>query len=176
MDHRHNTWRILIPIFLCSLLAVGCGRLFTPIVVKEVTMLGTQQTADVTNVSRDGGYSVLINGHVLWLYDDTECMDLDGSLLSFVANTAAYASRPHQDVLALADFGVVTLGRDRLGRERTAIVADSTAGTQGWIPFQPDELDFNTKMNGKQRVAICTFLHTSIGKNSLNRVADMETL
>lgn len=84
-------------------------------------------------------------------------MDLDGNLLSFVSNTAAYAYRPNQDVLAMADFGVVMVGEDEVGRKKSAILADTTVGTGGWIPFEPDELDFNKEMNGKERVAICTF-------------------
>lgn len=138
-------------ILLCSL-SFALSQPLTPIIVKDVTILGTQKTPDVTNVSRDGGYSVLINGNIVWLYDDTECMDIDGNQLSFISNTAAYAYQPDEDVLAMADFGVVMLGKDRLGRNESAILLESG----GWIPFEPDELDFNKEMNGKERVAICT--------------------
>lgn len=155
MDTRYNTWRILTLLFLCSLSFVSSQSL-SPISVKNITFLGTQQTPDITNVSRDGGYSVLVNGNIVWLYDDTECMDFDGNLLSFTFNTAAYAYQPNQNVLAMADFGVVMVGKDRFGREENAILADSTVGTGGWIPFEPGELDFNKEMNGKERVAICT--------------------
>lgn len=127
----------------------------TPIVVKNVTTLGPQLTPDVTNVSRDGGYSALINGNIVWLYDDTECMDTQGNQLSFVSNTAAYANWPDSNVATVADFGVVNLGTNPDGSPKTAILAHTTVGTGGWIPFQPDELQYNEQMNGKERVAIC---------------------
>ncbi|MCJ1464253.1 hypothetical protein MMC07_002866 [Pseudocyphellaria aurata] len=153
MDTCYYAQMITTLILLCGW-SLASGQLFTPIVVKDVTILGMQKTPDVTNVSRDGGYSVLINGNIVWLYDDTECMDSDGNQLSFVSNTAAYAYQPNEDVLAMADFGVVMLGKDKMGRKKSAILADSTVGSGGWIPFAPDELDFNKEMNGKKRVAI----------------------
>lgn len=128
---------------------------WTPIVVKNVTMFGPQLTPDVTNVSRDGGYSALINGNIVWLYDDTECMDTQGNQLSFVSNTAAYANQPDSNVAPVSDFGVVNLGTNPDGSPKTAILAHTTVGTGGWIPFQPDELQYNEQMNGKERVAIC---------------------
>ena len=128
---------------------------WTPIVVKNVTDLGPQLTSDVTNVSRDGGYSALINGNIVWLYDDTECMDTQGNQLSFVSNTAAYANQPDNNVATVADFGVVNLGTNPDGSPKTAILAHTTVGSGGWIPFQPDELQYNEQMNGKERVAIC---------------------
>lgn len=128
---------------------------WTPIVVKNVTNLGPQLTPDVTNVSRDGGYSALINGNIVWLYDDTECMDTQGNQLSFVSNTAAYANQADSNVATVADFGVINLGSNPDGSPKTAILAHTTVGTGGWIPFQPDELQYNKQMNGKERVAIC---------------------
>ncbi|KAK3176940.1 hypothetical protein OEA41_008266 [Lepraria neglecta] len=128
---------------------------WTPIVVKNVTTLDPQLTPDVTDVSRDGGYSVLINGNIVWLYDDTECMDFEGDQLSFVSNTASYQKINDSNVSAATDFGVVNLGKDQNGNPKTAILAGTTVGTGGWIPFQPDELDFNEQMNGKERAAIC---------------------
>ncbi len=127
----------------------------TPIVIKNITTLGAQLTPDVTNVSRDGGYSALINGNIVWLYDDTECMDTQGNQLSFVSNTAAYANQPDSNVATVADFGVVNLGTNPDGSPKTAILANTTVGTGGWIPFQPDELQYNEQMNCKERVAIC---------------------
>lgn len=128
---------------------------WTPIIVKNVTALGAQLTPDVTDVSRDGGYSALINGNIVWLYDDTECNDLDGNQLSFISNTASYQDSPNK-VSTVTDFGVVDLGKNQDGSPKTAILAGTTVATGGWIPFQPDELDFNHQMVGKERVAICT--------------------
>ena len=146
-----------VPRFISSCLMLSIlARARTPIAVKNVTALGPQLTPAVTNVSRDGGYSALINGNIVWLYDDTECMDTQGNQLSFVSNTAAYVDQPSNNVATIADFGVVKLGTNPNGSPKTAILAHTTVGTGGWIPFQPDELQYNEQMNGKERVAICT--------------------
>ena len=150
---KHNKWRFAIFTILLSISAtIGA---WTPIVVKNITTLGPQLTPDVTYVSRDGGYSVLINGNIVWLYDDTECMDPGGKQLSFVSNTAAYANQPNKNVSSVADFGVMQVGTDSNGNKNYAILADTSVGTGGWIPFQPDELDFNQQKKGVERVAIC---------------------
>lgn len=148
---------IVVLVFFSSF-PTASTQIWTPIVVKNVIDLGPQITPEVSNVSRDGGYSVLINEHIVWLYDDTECLDLEGSQLSFISNTAAYADRPNQNISTVTDFGAVMVGHDNHGRKNYAILADKTVGTGGWIPFEPEELDFNEEMNGKQRVAICEFL------------------
>lgn len=122
--------------------------------VRNVTTIGSQLSPDVTHVSRDGGYSALINGNIVWLYDDTECTDLQGNQLSFISNTASYQEDP-RNISTVSDFGVVNLGKNPDGSMKTAILAGTTVGTGGWIPFQPDELDFNQQMVGKERVAIC---------------------
>lgn len=119
--------------------------------VKDVIQLGPQITPDVTRVSRDGGYSVLLDGRIVWLYDDTECMDLGGNQLSFVSNTAAYANDPNKNLSMLQDFGVQATGREK----NYAILADKTVGTGGWISFSDDELYFNKERKAKERVAIC---------------------
>ena len=128
---------------------------YTPIVIKNVTALGPQITVDSINVSRDGGHSTLVDGTIVWLFDDTECMDDTGSQLSFVSNTAARSSEPSKNVTAVSDFGVQSLGKNANGSPKQAILADTTVGTGGWVNFQPDELEFNQQMNGKERVAIC---------------------
>ena len=140
---------------LCILIASLGEGAYNPIVVKKVTPLGSQLTPDVNDVSRDGGYSALINGNSVWLYDDTECLDAGGKQLSFVSNTAAYATQPAKNVTTVTDFGVVNMGKEKDGSQKNAILADTTVGTGGWVPFQPDELEFNQQMNGKERVAIC---------------------
>ncbi|KAL9611340.1 MAG: hypothetical protein Q9167_004023 [Letrouitia subvulpina] len=128
---------------------------WSPIAIKNVTLLGPQLSPAVTDVSRDGGYSALINGQVVWLYDDTECMDRAGKQLSFVSNTAAYVQNPHKNISILRDFGVESVSTDeKTGAKNYAILADKAVGTGGWIPFQQDELDFNKQARGVQRVAI----------------------
>lgn len=129
---------------------------WSPIAIKNVTLLGPQLSPAVTDVSRDGGYSALINGQVVWLYDDTECMDRTGKQLSFVSNTAAYVRDPYKNVSILRDFGVESVSTDqKTGAKNYAILANEAVGTGGWIPFQQDELDFNKQARGVQRVAIC---------------------
>ena len=151
---RRTKWRFTIFTLLLSII-LATGNAFTPPAVKNVTALGPQLTPDVTYISRDGGYSVLINGNIVWLYDDTECMDPGGEQLSFVSNTAAYANQPNTNVSTVADFGVMQVGTDNNGNKNYAILADTSVGTGGWIPFQPDELDFNQQKKGVERVAIC---------------------
>lgn len=145
-----------------GILFILCGLLFgytsgwTPIIVKNIIQLGPQITPDVTQVSRDGGYSVLLNGQIIWLYDDTECLDRDGKQLSFVSNTAAYTKDANKNVSTLVDFGVKPAGKDKkTGRTNYAILADTTVATGGWIGFSEDELEFNDKRKGIERVAIC---------------------
>ena len=151
--HYHTAWRLAIFTIVCSISTTI--RAWTPINVKNITALGPQLTPDVTYVSRDGGYSTLINGNIVWLYDDTECMDPEGKQLSFVSNTAAYADQPNKNVSTVADFGVMEVGAGKSGSKNFAILADTSVGTGGWIPFQPDELDFNQQKQGIERVAIC---------------------
>ena len=133
------------------------------IIVQNVTFLGPQLNPDVTNVSRDGGYSVLINGRIVWLYDDTECMDSEGNQLSFVSNTAAYQAGDagNDDISSVNNFGLASLGADKNGRSRMTILPNTDVGKGGWIPFQTDELRFNAQMKGKERVAICKLYITS---------------
>ena len=157
-------WNSITTVILsyCIILKSATGQTWTSIVVKNVTVLGPQITPDVTNVSRDGGYSALINGNIVWLYDDTECIGYGGDQLSFVSNTAAYANQPNTNARNMQDFGVVMVGRDKSGRNQYAILADTTVGTGGWIPFQSDELDFNKANEGKERVAICQYFQTNL--------------
>ncbi len=151
-----NGHNLRILFVLCGLLfGYTCG--WTPIVVKNIVQLGPQITPDVTRVSRDGGYSVLLSGQIIWLYDDTECLDRDGKQLSFVSNTAAYAKDANKNVSMLVDFGVEAVGKDKkTGQTNYAILADTTVATGGWISFSRDELEFNDKRKGVERVAICT--------------------
>lgn len=135
---------------------------WTPIIVKNITPLGPQIAPDVTNVSRDGGFSALINGNIVWLYDDTECFSSQGEQISFVSNTAAYASEPNNNISKVADFGVLDVGQDYNGKKNRAILANTSVGTGGWIPFQPDELDFNQGTGDKERVAICESSSVSV--------------
>ncbi|KAL8927463.1 MAG: hypothetical protein Q9208_002268 [Pyrenodesmia sp. 3 TL-2023] len=142
---------------LCVCIALlACAEAWTPIIVKNVKQLGPQLSPDVTRVSRDGGYSVLLGDRVIWLYDDTECLDLSGKQLSFVSNTAAYAKDPNKNLSILQDFGVEAAGREKKsGKTDYAILADKTVRTGGWIDFSDDELYFNKERKGKERVAIC---------------------
>ena len=125
--------------------------------VDEVVYIGKQLSPDVTSVSRDGGWSVLIGGKVIWIFDDTECFDSELSerrQVSFVSNTAS-ATDPQADVQIVHDFGVVKIGNNRDGNEVRAILDDCAVRTGGWIPFELDEVQFNLEHQGKERLAIC---------------------
>ncbi|TKA74336.1 hypothetical protein B0A49_02931 [Cryomyces minteri] len=120
---------------------------YTPVVVKNTTLLGPQISSDL-NVYRDGGHSVLINDKIVWLYDDTTCSSDSGQMLSFVSNTAAYSRNPNHNISTLTDFGIQTTGRGN------AILDSYSVADGGWVPFTQDEKDFNDRSNGKERVAI----------------------
>ena len=140
--------RLIATIIVHGFASIFCHA-WTPIVVRSITDLGPQLSPGVTNISRDGGYSVLINGNIVWVYDDTECFNTDGDQLSFISNTAAFASQPNKDLSSVQDFGVSVTGQNEHGTDMYAILT-------GWIPFQHDELDFNKVKKGIERVAICT--------------------
>ena len=140
-------------VFAILLFALSLTSAASIVSVKNVNFLGPQLTPDVEDISRDGGYSVVVNGNIVWLYDDTECFDAAHTQLSFVSNTGAFGDR--SNVSLAADFGVVDLGKDTNGKKKTAILAGTTVATGGWIPFQDDELHFNEEKKGQERVAIC---------------------
>ena len=123
--------------------------------VLETLNLGPQLTPDLTNVSRDGGHSVMINGNVVWLYDDTECFSHEGKQLSFVSNTAAYAADLSDGVTSVQDFGVELVDHDSAGKADYAILEFGAVGDGGWIPFIDGEVQYNSDNEGKERIAIC---------------------
>ena len=127
--------------------------------VKNVTLLGAQVSPDVEEVSRDGGYSVLINGNIVWLYDDTECFDSTHTQLSFISNTGSFGDR--SNVSLVADPLAKTIGKDPNGKDKKAILPGTTVGSGAWVPFQRDELRFNDDKKGRERVAICRVPYTS---------------
>lgn len=138
--------RWALALLFCSLTV---SQEWTPIVVKKVIPLGPQVSTGVRNVSRDGGFSALINGNIVWLYDDTECFDSQGRQISFVPNSAAYASEPNQNLSLVTDFDVIEAEYDFSSKNNYAKLPST------WIPFSPDELDFNRGSGNKERVAIC---------------------
>ena len=72
-----------------------------------------------------------------------------------ISNTASCSDQPDKNISTVADFGVIEVGKDEDGKPKKAILADETVGTGGWVPFQADELDFNNRNKGNERVAIC---------------------
>lgn len=152
----HNPAQLIFTLIypLINVIPVS-GEPWTPIVVKDINTLGVQVSSDLTNVSRDGGHSVLLNNQIVWLYDDTECMSVKGRLLSFVSNTAAYASDLDSSICSVKDFGVEVVGENEDGHNETAILSHRAIGGGGWIPFGEDESDLNDKDKGKKRIAIC---------------------
>ena len=146
---------VLSVFFLLLFIITVSSESWTPIVVKNVTLLGSQSSKNVNSVSRDGGHSVLLNRRIIWLYDDTECISQDGQQLSFLSNTAAYASSLESGVLNVTDFGVIVVGKNAEGYNETAILSDQAVGDGGWIPFDKEESDFNQENKGTRRIAIC---------------------
>lgn len=155
--HLDFPGRLLLPVVLfLYLFAYVSADAWTPIVVKNIKLLGTQVSLNLTDVSRDGGHSVLLSNRIVWIYDDTECTSLDGTLLSFLSNTAAYASNLESTALTVEDDGVVTVGKNKKGKIENAILDDEAVKSGGWIPFTKEEADFNNINKGKERIAICT--------------------
>ncbi|KAI9826318.1 MAG: hypothetical protein M1832_000235 [Thelocarpon impressellum] len=150
--HRQN---LTVYTALVSLVSCVVAESRTPIIVKDVSVIGPQMTPNVTNVSRDGGHSVLLDGRIIWLYDDTQCMSPSGKLLSFVSNSAAYASGMHLSCTTVEDFGVERVSYDKQGKAETAILGDQAVGDGGWIPFAKEEIEFNAEKKGSERIAIC---------------------
>ncbi|KAI9789947.1 MAG: hypothetical protein M1833_002141, partial [Piccolia ochrophora] len=126
---------------------------WSPVVVRDVKVIGIQKTPNITKVSRDGGVSVLLNGKIIWLYADTECLSRTGKQLSFVSNTGAYAAELDASVTTVQDGGLVLAGHEK-GQKEYAILADKTVGDGGWVPFGKEEIDYNSRNQGKHRIAI----------------------
>jgi hypothetical protein len=141
--------------------AAATERAWSPVVVDDVVPLGAQVSPELTNVSRDGGHSVLLNRRIVWLYADTECIGDDGARLSFASNTAAYAAQPRADIAAVRDFGLVAVGRNAFGDAENAVLAPDAVDGGGWVPFGADERRYNELNQGKRRIAICTCFHFS---------------
>ncbi|KAI9824943.1 MAG: hypothetical protein M1826_007195 [Phylliscum demangeonii] len=139
---------LLLPIF------TSATERWTPVVVKDVVLLDAQRSPNITHVSRDGGHSVLLDGQIVWLYDDTECISADGTQLSFLSNTASYASQLQTSLSIVTDFGVTVVGKNRAGGNESAILNEATVGSGGWIPFATLEAEFNEKNKGSKRIAI----------------------
>ena len=125
------------------------------LIVKNVTLLGPQRSTTVTNLSRDGGSSVLLNGNIVWLYDDTASRDKNGDIISFLSNTAAYSSEPNGSVTLVRDFGVVLANQSNPFQLETGILATEVVQNGGWIPFTEEEAAVNQKDASQKRVAIC---------------------
>ena len=123
--------------------------------VKTITYLGPQISPQLTGLSRDGGVSVLLNDHVVWLYDDTQLTSSTDELLLFVSNTAAYSHAPQANLTFLQNFGISEAGGQGGTSGEQTLSIDITLSGGGWIPFTKDELTFNRQDPGKERIAIC---------------------
>jgi hypothetical protein len=126
--------------------------------IKNISYLGPQLSPRLSGLSRDGGASVLLNGHVVWLFDDTEVTSNDEELLIFVSNTAAYSHAPKSNLTLLDNFGISASGKQSPSQSEHALAADKSLSGGGWIPFAEDELAFNRQDPGNERFAICRWL------------------
>ncbi|KAF1982719.1 hypothetical protein K402DRAFT_424293 [Aulographum hederae CBS 113979] len=132
-----NSFAIIAVILLVTVASTSTPQK-SLVAVSHVKALGVQQSQQIPNIYRDGGYSVLLNGKVIWLYDDTQINVEEGDgIISFFSNSAAFSADPNRDILAVDD-------------------ADSAHAnaTGGWIPFTESELAFNREYDGSVRVAI----------------------
>ena len=142
--------------YLCLHLALSsANRPESRIHVKNITYLGPQINPELPGLSRDGGASVLLNDHVVWLFDDTQITSNTSELLFFVSNTAAYSHAPDRNLALLQDFGIPVPARLSGTGDVQTLTVDESLSAGGWIPFTKDELSFNGQDPGKARVAIC---------------------
>lgn len=120
------------------------------ITIKNVTIIGAQTNPGLA-VSRDGGVSVLLNGKVLWLFDDTTVTNSSGTLVSFSSNSAAIASNSN-DVTALQDISYASVDT---GGTKAAFQKNAGDQISDWILLSPSELVFNQNQTSGLRMAIC---------------------
>ena len=157
---RHGFGKsFLVYLYWQSILSFAGGSEFR-IDIKKITYLGPQTSPQFPGVgslslSRDGGASVLLNGKVVWLFDDTQVTsNAEELLLLFVSNTAAYSHAPNGNLTLLKDFGISTAARQSGAPGGQNLTIDKALSAGGCIPFTKDELLFNRQDPGKERVAI----------------------
>ena len=142
--------RIIAFTLLSTFLSMALAEPWTVVRVENIEFLGTQQTPDVTKVSRDGGFSCLINGNkAVWTYADTECFSSNGHQLSFLSNTAA-TSEPNKNISLVHDYGI-----EIVERGNRAILAGDVVGMGGWINLTREEYEFNEYNANRRRIAVC---------------------
>ena len=152
-----------------------CTLCFCPLAISlelsisNTTYLGPLHSPDVTGLSRDGGASVLLDGRIIWIFDDTECLSETGQQIGFVSNSASYNLDPNGNITNLQDFGIVKAGKNGRSQYEYAIRAGGNAGKGGWIPFKHPDLEFNEKLPGKARIAICEFIELSGSSKELTK-------
>jgi hypothetical protein len=69
--------------------------------IKNVFYLGPQISPQLPGLSRGGGASILLNGHVILLFHDTAVTFKVEELLIFVSDTAAYRHAPERNITLL---------------------------------------------------------------------------
>jgi hypothetical protein len=75
---------------------------------KNVFYLGQQISPQLPGLSRDSRASVLLNGRLVWLFDDTEVTSKDDELPILMSNAAAYSHAPKGNIILL--FGIFVSG------------------------------------------------------------------
>ena len=89
------------------------------VTVKNVTLLGPQVNPGLPGLSRDGGASVLLDGKVIWLFDDTQVLSGTGQLELFLSNTASYSYDPNKNITVLQDFGTPVAQKYMLSEQKS---------------------------------------------------------
>jgi hypothetical protein len=76
--------------------------------VRDVKELGLQENHKAIRTSREGGHSVLINGRVVWLYDNTKQLGKGGTAVSHRRVSAAYSTDPDKRIRLIEDISLTS--------------------------------------------------------------------
>ena len=147
---------IVLDIFLIilSLLVQYALSKSSLVTVQNVTLLGPQVILGLPGLSRDGGASVLLDGKIIWLFDDTQILSETGQLELFVSNTASYSDQPNDNITLLQNFGIPAEQSSTQQQQKT-VQNQATVENGGWVPFIHSEAALNEVDPGKERIAIC---------------------
>ena len=99
--------------------------------IKNAFYLEWQVSPQLPGLSRDGGTSVLLNGRLVWLFDDTEVTPRMMSY-SFLCPTPLHAPVLLRNITLLRNFGIFASGKLSTAQEQ-AMTAYQTLSDGGWI-------------------------------------------
>jgi hypothetical protein len=129
--------------------------------IKNVVYHGTQISPQLPGLYRDGSASVLLNGRVIWQFDDIGSPPRTPSFSLLCPTLLRTAMLLSEISHCCSIFGIFASGKQNTAQEQ-AVAAVQTLSDGGWIPFAKDELAFNRKDPGQQHIAICGTLAAHI--------------